>query len=94
MIDIKYVLCGKCKIFVKGPAEPDAESVFACPKCGTSDTYQNIIAEVAEYQKIQTTKQLQGQLGSIASEHKWMNLTLNPVPEKNFRFVIDLEPST
>jgi hypothetical protein len=63
MVDIKNVLCRLCKVELKGPAKPDAESVFACPQCRTSDTYQNIIAEVAEYQKIHAAKKLQTNSG-------------------------------
>jgi hypothetical protein len=90
--NIQYARCARCKVFLKGPAEPEPQSVFACPTCGTSDTYENVVAEIRDYHKVQAAKKLQSEVRSLGAEHKWMNVKLNPIPEKDFRFIIDVEP--
>ena len=50
MSGIREVKCGKCNVPLQGPADdPKPKKIFFCPKCGVSDTYENVMREVEEY---------------------------------------------
>lgn len=46
------ILCGKCRVGIEGPAEPDAQTTYNCPSCGHSDTYENVMASVTAFAEV------------------------------------------
>jgi hypothetical protein len=91
MSDFHEVLCGKCKVPLEGPAKPEPESVFSCPSCRASDTHQNVMAEVKDYVTETTAKHLQKRLRSAVAGNKWMKVETKPIPQRSYRFVVNLD---
>ena len=89
--NVKEALCGKCKVALKGPAEPEPESVFACPVCGESDTYQNVVRIAGEVFHEQSARFLQEKARSVAAGSKFITFKGEPVPKRQHRFIVDLE---
>ncbi|MEX0956965.1 MAG: hypothetical protein WDZ83_17340 [Rhizobiaceae bacterium] len=89
--DIKVALCGKCKVALQGPAQPEPESVFTCPECGESDTYENVVRIAGEFFHEQSARFLQEKARSVAAGSKFITFKGEPIPKRQHRFVVDLE---
>ena len=50
--------CGHCKTPLKGPADPGPGSVFKCPSCGQTETFENVKRIVAEYLQVSARDKL------------------------------------
>lgn len=89
--DIKEALCGKCKVALKGPAEPEAQSVFACPVCGESDTYENVVRIAGEFFAEESARYLQEKARAVAAGSKFITFKGELIPQRQHRFIVDLE---
>jgi hypothetical protein len=83
--------CAECRVPIKGPADPKAEDVFACPDCGASDSHENIVRELGEYAAEKAAERISARWRDIARKSKLVKLTEQPRQHKIYRFVIDLD---
>lgn len=89
-IEMHTVKCAKCNEFLSGEGE-ELDSIFSCPKCGISDTHENIIKEVVEFVGQKSEDAVSDMLKDSFSGIKGMTYTETPGTKKDFRFVIDFE---
>lgn len=89
MTDIRNVKCGQCKVALEVVTEPHGK-IARCPRCGTSDTLDNVIREVGEYAKEQAAQHLEKKMASIARGSKFMKFTPAHRPKKRHRFIVDV----
>jgi hypothetical protein len=45
----KTLLCGSCHVRVKPRINLDGHTLLVCPKCGESDTPENVVREASRY---------------------------------------------
>lgn len=91
MSDITQVLCGRCKVPLKGPGDSDPQGRFSCPKCGNGDTRENVLREVGEHVKEQAARHLQEEMRSTARSSKFIKFEGKPIPKRSYRFIADIE---
>jgi len=86
----EQVKCAQCKVPVKGPADPNDDSVFTCPSCGRSDTYQAIIKEIEASSAHQVEDKFASDMERIARTSEHMQVRRSGPPQKKPRFFVDL----
>lgn len=90
-IEIHSVKCAKCDVHLEGKDhEPTPELVFTCPKCGVSDTHENIINEVVKYIEYTMLRATDDMFKRALSNVKGISYKSGRSPKKNFRFKIDI----
>jgi hypothetical protein len=75
--------CNQCRAPLKGPAEPDADSVFACPVCGESDTFDNVRRSIVEFFR----ESAADELDDTARNTEPITFNETPRPEGDYRFI-------
>ena len=85
------ILCGACRIPVEGPANPKNQDVFACPSCGRSDNFENVMASVKACVTELTGHHLQKAIRKTVGRVKFIDVTMKPIPKGNHPFVVDLK---
>ncbi|MGD2132529.1 MAG: hypothetical protein PVI23_07025 [Maricaulaceae bacterium] len=88
MTKVQGVLaCGACEVPLKGPAQPKAEDIVACPDCGRSDTFKRAKSEADKFFKDQLGRGLSGGLAKLA--RRTPGLTHKPAHrvKRDFRFI-------
>jgi hypothetical protein len=88
------ILCGACRADLTGPADFDNDSIFSCPTCGQSDTYQNVVSEAGDYYAEAVADHLEKQLADIGKGSSFITVTSTPRPKKSYRFILDDIPLT
>jgi hypothetical protein len=75
------VLCARCNVRVELPADPNPETIVACPVCGESDTLENVLRESGQYLAHKLfSDTLRGAISQSSA------LTIKEGPKINFRF--------
>jgi predicted RNA-binding Zn-ribbon protein involved in translation (DUF1610 family) len=87
--DTQSILCGACRVPIEGPADGEDKSVFSCPRCGRSDTRENILKEVKAFVTELAQRSLQESLRKAARKNKMLQFTGKPIKKKVYRFVTD-----
>lgn len=87
--DTQNVLCGYCRIPVKGPADPDIKDVFSCPDCGNSDTIENVMASAKAFVVELAQRHLQEAARETARGSKFIKFDGKSIPKKEHRFITD-----
>jgi rubredoxin len=85
------ILCNKCKV----PPEPIADSqpeTWRCPRCGVSDTRENILREVKEHATEVAARYLQDGLRDAVRGNRFLKVESKPIPKRSYRFVTDFKP--
>lgn len=85
------ILCGSCKVGLEGPANAKDHDVLACPRCGRSDTFKNVMGEVTKHAEEVTARMVQKTLSSTFGGSKNTKFSHNPIPHRSYRFVSDLK---
>jgi hypothetical protein len=85
--DAQSILCGDCRIPIEGPADGQGDSVFSCPSCGRSDTYENVLKEVKAFFTELAQRSLQKSMRKAARGSKMLQFKGKPIPEKTYRFI-------
>jgi hypothetical protein len=87
--EIVNILCGKCKVEVEGPTEPDAKSTYSCPSCGNSDTFEKVMASVEAF-----TEELVGRSFHKTAEDIFrdsiVQVTSSSPQKKTYPFITDM----
>ncbi|WP_136443673.1 hypothetical protein [Pacificoceanicola onchidii] len=92
MVDnTKSVLCGACRVALKGPANPDPQDVFSCPSCGRADSFDNVMASVKAFIVELTERRLEETMRKAARGSKVIKVTGKPVQKGNHPFIADVE---
>ncbi|MBB4362170.1 DNA-directed RNA polymerase subunit M/transcription elongation factor TFIIS [Bradyrhizobium sp. CIR18] len=86
------ILCGNCKSDLTGPAGHTSDSIFVCPTCGASDTYENVIKEAQAYFEEMVAEHLEKQMKNIAQGNESITYTASSRPKRKFRFILDDVP--
>jgi hypothetical protein len=86
------ILCGSCRADIEGPKDFTNESVFRCPECGQSDTYENIVKEAQAYFEDAVAKHFDKTLSKIARGSSAMTYTGSNRPTRSYRFILDPLP--
>ncbi len=87
--DTQNILCGACRVPIKGPADGKAENVFTCPECGRSDTRENVLKEVKAFVTEMAERHLQESMRKAARSSKMLQFKGKPIPKKSYRFITD-----
>jgi hypothetical protein len=85
--DTQEILCGACRVPVKGPADGEAKNLFACPDCGRSDTRENVLAEVKAFVTELAERSLQESMRKAARGSKILQFEGKTIPKREYRFV-------
>lgn len=88
--DFHQILCSACKVTPERIADSEPES-WRCPKCGISDTAENIIREAKEYAVEVTSRHVQDSARKAAQGSKFIKFKGNPIPKRKYRFITDLK---
>jgi len=92
MADIVDIKCAKCDVPLQGAAtDPQPTDMVSCPKCGVSDSLENVIREVGEYVEEKTAEYLAGEMRDATRGSKTMTFKEKPRPKKTYRFIMDLD---
>ncbi len=60
MADIVDIKCAKCDVPLQGAAtDPQPTDMVSCPKCGVSDSLENVSREVGEYVEEKTAESME-----------------------------------
>lgn len=86
------ILCGTCKSDLTGPADYTNDSIFQCPTCGQSDTYENVVKEAHAYFEEVVAEHLEKQMADMTRGNKFMTFTPSSRSHRTFRFVLDDVP--
>ncbi len=89
--DTKTILCGTCKVAVKGPANPEPKDVITCPSCGKSDSFENVMASVQAFVHEASSRYLNEALRETARGSKMLEFSGKPIPKGNHPFFVDLK---
>lgn len=84
MTQTSQVLCGYCRVPLKGPPEPNPDDRYACPICGEGDRFEVVMNEVAEY--VAEVARLKGS-AEIVPEIDSTHLPSS----RRWRFIVDVE---
>lgn len=85
--DRQDILCGFCRIPLEGPANPEPQDVFACPKCGNSDTVENVMSAAKAFVTEAAQHALNESLRKAARGSKFMKFEGKRVQKKAHRFI-------
>lgn len=87
--DTQSILCGVCRVPIRGPDDGQDDSVFSCPRCGSSDTRENVLKEVKAFVTELAQRSLQDAMKKAARGSKILHFKGKPIPKKSYRFVTD-----
>ena len=86
------VLCAKCHIPLKGPAKPKDDDRFTCPRCGTGDRYEAVVAEVGEYVKEMAAKKLTESINKAVASASFIRAESSFKPSgREWRFIAHVD---
>ena len=92
MTDTHVIKCGKCRVPMEGPKDPQPQDVLTCPACGQHETFENVMKEVEEYIAEAVEKKHGDSLdyASRGSEES-PSFERDPDGQKSYRFIVDLD---
>jgi hypothetical protein len=85
------ILCGKCRVGLEGPAEPDPESVYTCPVCGQSDSFENVMASVTAFSEELMAEKFDKMLVDSFRSSKMIKVTGKPNHKGFHPFITDMK---
>lgn len=85
------ILCGSCRVPVKGPAEPKEQDAITCPSCGRSDNFKNVMASVHASVQELAGNALQKIIRESVGRSKVIQVKTKPIPKGDYPFVVDLK---
>lgn len=85
------IKCGSCKVPVEGPANPQDNDRFACPRCGRNDTLENIMSEAQESAMDQVESHIDSMLTGMARSSKMMSYKSGARHQKQRRFIVEMK---
>ncbi len=88
--DTKPILCGKCEVPLEGPTNPGANDTMRCPRCGITEKFHKVAAEVNHFLADHTSQQISKTMRSVARGSKHLKVTTKPVKKRHYRFIVDL----
>lgn len=86
----QHILCGKCRVAIEGPADANPQTVFSCPSCGESDTFENIEREVASFANQEFAHHADAVLAEAAEGQEFLKVTLDAPPKRSHRFIVEM----
>jgi hypothetical protein len=89
--DTHTILCGKCRVPVEGPAEPQDHDMITCPACGRSSNFKNVMKSVSAFVQEAAGRSLQESMRKAARGSKVMKFTGQPIPKGSHPFVVNLK---
>lgn len=94
MVDqLEGALCAKCRVPPERVADREAESFFACPRCGVGDTLEHITVEVHDHAIEVTAILAQKEISRSLRGSKALQFQSKPLPKRHYRFISKLKPS-
>ena len=92
MTDATHIKCAACDVPLQGPSvEPEPDDVFACPNCGTSDTFKTVMREIEQYIASKAEDSISASFEKAARGSDFMTFKKDRRTKKVYRFVIDLD---
>ena len=89
--DIQSALCGKCRVPIKGPANPKPNDIFACPKCGRSAKLKDVTASIKSFLEEAAGRHLQESMRQSFRGSKIIKVNTKPLPKRSHPFVVDFK---
>lgn len=89
--DTHTILCGKCRVPVKGPSDPKDHDMITCPTCGRSDNFKNVMRSVIAFVEETAGRYLQESIGKAARGSKLLKVTSKPIPKGSHPFIADFK---
>ena len=87
------LLCEKCDIALKGPANSERSSIFTCDSCGLADTCEAFVAEASERVEYESKVLIQQQINKTFKARKSFKVTQQlSIPKKTFRVKFSSDP--
>ena len=84
--------CARCDVPLGGDADAGPHTVFSCPRCGISDTFENIEREIGEYIAEKVSDSLDKMFEDAARGNPSLKYKKDYRPHKTYRFVVDYKP--
>ena len=81
------ILCGRCKVVVKGPAEPGPNDMVTCPRCGRSDTFKSALKSAGEFLEDSVGEALFKDIKSSFRGVSGVQVSQCPRPHRSYRFI-------
>ena len=83
------ILCGSCKCAVKTVANPQAHDQVACPRCGRTDRYDQVVKTVGEYIVHLTHKSLAERISRTTRPNSFIKFEMKKPSNRSFRWVAE-----
>ena len=84
------ILCGKCKVPVKGPSQPNASDILSCPECELSDTFEVAMKDATAFAEDHVAGQVRATLKRATAGRKNVKFKPGNRPTRSYRFILDL----
>ncbi len=91
MSETKPIFCGKCHVPIQGRIDPNGNEEAFCPQCGQSDTLEKLCGKLASFAAHAAAKLLQKKMADAVRGSSVLKITEHHLPERSFRFVVELE---
>lgn len=86
------VLCAQCRVPIEWLAEPNPEDWVCCPRCGTCDRFEVVMAKAKDYIREMAAKGLNKMFDSATTKSDTFSLKGNYSPGgRRWRFIADVE---
>lgn len=85
--DTEEILCGTCRVPLEGPANPEPQDRYTCPRCGNGDTVENVLAEVNAFVQEAAQGALDKSLRDALRGNDFIKVTGKPIQRRQYRFV-------
>lgn len=85
------ILCATCKVQAKLSIESDAQGTVLCPKCGNSDTLENVKRSLGLQAKEYAARTMQQSFRNAARGSKFLKFKPSVIPKQDHAFILQIE---
>lgn len=86
------VLCAQCRVPIEWLTEPNPKDWVCCPRCGTGDHFEAVMAEAKDYIREMAAKSLNEMFDSAITKSDTISLKAIYSPSgRQWRFIADVE---
>lgn len=82
----RAILCAACNVSVQVRVEPNKENIVFCPRCGVSDTEENVIREASESVMDELVRKTIGP--ERTAGRGVVTITVKHPPKRRYRFIM------
>jgi hypothetical protein len=83
------VLCGSCKCAVETVANPKPHDKVACPRCGRSDRFDQVMNTIGEYVVHLTQEALAERMAKANRSNSFIKFEMKKPSYRSFRWIAE-----